>query len=228
MSDKRKRRKGVIFDLDGVLVDSEPLHVEAWQVLFDKQGMQITEEEYRHGIGMTDTDWIAYLFERRGQETDPDWWQAEKRKVYRGVLAAKGKPFAGVVRLVRRLRQEQFALGVASNSWRENIECVLEAADLRDCFTALTGRENVTEPKPSPAPYLRTARAMGVAPKACVAIEDSDLGVRSAQRAGMRAIAVPNSLPPDRLQEADLVVPSLEQADVIVEFCRRNGRARPG
>lgn len=225
MREKCEPSQGVIFDLDGVLVDSEPLHVEAWQRLFDGQGMQVTEEEYRHGIGMTDMAWIAYLFGRRGRETDPAWWQAEKRRIYRGVLAEKGTPFPGVVPLVRRLWQERFALGVASNSWRENIECVLRIADIRCCFAALTGRDDVTQPKPSPEPYLRTAVAMGVAPEACVAVEDSALGIESARRAGMRTIAVPNSLPPERLQEADLLISTLQQADEIVEFCQTNGAA---
>jgi HAD superfamily hydrolase (TIGR01509 family) len=107
-------------------------------------------------------------------------------------------------------------LGVASNSWRENIHTVLETSDLASCFGALTGKEDVTRPKPHPEPYLRTARALGVAAAACTVIEDSDLGLEAARRAGMRAIAVPNSLPPERLALADLIVPTLEDADAVM------------
>ncbi|MBL7223495.1 MAG: HAD family phosphatase [Candidatus Brocadiae bacterium] len=209
---------GVIFDLDGVMVDSEPLHVEAWQALFAREGLEVTHEEYHHGIGMLDADWIDYLFGRRGRSTDATWWQNEKRQIYRGVLAAAVRPFPGVVALVRRLHEAGVALGVASNSWRENIETVLHATALTHCFGVLTGKEDVTRPKPHPEPYLTTAAKLGVPPRHCTVIEDSDLGIQAAKAAGMRCIAVPNSLPPERLAQADWIVDSLDRTEAV---CKR-------
>lgn len=216
-------RQAVIFDLDGVLVDSEPLHIEAWRVLFAREGMDVSDGEYRYGIGMLDADWIAWLFERRGRTTEPAWWQAEKRDIYRGVLAANVRPFPGVVALVRRLEAAGLALAVASNSWRENIETVLNATGLGGCFDVLIGKEDVQRAKPDPEPYLRTARGLGVAPSACTVIEDSALGIRAARRAGMRCIAVPNSLPPERLAEADLILPTLEDGEAVMGFLGMDG-----
>jgi HAD superfamily hydrolase (TIGR01509 family) len=213
------RSRAVIFDLDGVLVDSEPLHVEAWKVLFARHGIAVTDEEYAHGIGMLDADWIRYLFERRGRAADPEWWQDAKRGIYRDILARSVRPFPGVVGLVRRLRPE-FRLAVASNSWRENIETVAEALGLRDCFDVLTGKEDVARAKPHPDAYLTTAARLGVPPAACTVIEDSDLGVRAAKAAGMACIGVTNTLPAERLASADLIVASLADPAPILRLAR--------
>ena len=211
--------RAVIFDLDGIIVDSESLHVDAWNVLFAHHGIAVTDEETDHGIGMLDADWIRYLFARRGEPVDPEWWQEAKREVYAGILKRNVRPFPGVAALVRRLSGE-FRLAVASSSWRENIETVLAAMGLAACFAVLTGKQDVERHKPHPQAYLRTAAALGVAPEACAVIEDSVLGVRAARAAGMRCIAVTNSLPAERLAEADLVVGSLEDADAILRFIR--------
>jgi len=213
------RSRAVIFDLDGVLVDSEPLHVEAWKVLFARQGITVSEEEYRHGIGMLDADWIRYLFERRGQEADPAWWQGAKRGVFQEILSRNVRPFPGVAALVRRLHRE-FPLAVASNSWRQNIETVLRAMHLRECFDVLTGLDDVTHHKPHPEAYLVTAAGLGLSPAACTVIEDSPLGLQAARAAGMRCIAVTHTLPGERLAGADLIVGSLEDAEAIARFAR--------
>lgn len=214
--------KAVIFDLDGVLADSEPLHVEAWRRLFARHGIAVSDEEYAHGIGMLDADWIRYLFGRRGQPVDPTWWQNAKRGVFQEILSRSVRPLPGAERLVRRLWPE-FRLGVASNSWRESIETVLRAMGIRSCFGALTGLEDVERHKPHPDAYLRTAASLGVPPPACTVIEDSALGIRAAKAAGMHCIGVTTTLPAERLAEADLVVSTLEDTDRILEFARGAG-----
>ena len=213
------RPRAVIFDLDGVMVDSEPLHIEAWKVLFARHGISVADEEHEHGIGMLDADWIRYIFARRGQQADPEWWQDAKRRIYRSILARNVRPFPGVAELVARLRGE-FRLAVASSSWRENILTVVEAMGLRQCFDVFTGKEDVERHKPDPQAYQLTAAALGVSPAACTVIEDSLLGVRAAKAAGARCVAVTNSLPAERLAEADLVVASLDDAEPIVRFAR--------
>jgi len=214
--------RAVIFDLDGVLVDSEGLHVDAWKLLFAQQGMTVTDEEYEHGIGMTDVAWIRWLFARRGEPVDASWWQCAKRELYADILARNVRPFPGVLELVDRLAAEGFRLGVASSSWRENIETVVAALRLCGRFGALVGKEDVARHKPDPEAYLLAADRLGVAPRACTVIEDSVLGIRAAAAAGMRCIAVPTSLPAGRLTEADVVFDTLEDADAVVAFARRS------
>jgi HAD superfamily hydrolase (TIGR01509 family) len=212
--------RAVIFDLDGVLVDSEGLHVDAWKLLFGREGTTVSDAEYEHGVGMTDIAWIRWLFERRGKAVDATWWQDAKRAVYGDILKANVRAFPGVPKLVERLWAEGFRLGVASSSWRENIETVVEGLGLADRFEAFVGKEDVARHKPAPDAYLRAARRLGVSPGSCTVLEDSVLGVRAAKAAGMRCIAVPNSLPADRLAEADLVLETLEDADRIIRFAR--------
>ena len=216
MSPPSPATRAVIFDLDGVLVDSEGLHVDAWKTLFARHGIEVTDQEYRDAVGMLDADWIAGLFGRRGQQTDPEWWQAAKRRVYRDILAANVRLFPGVDVLVRALHAAGLRLAVASSSWRENIHTVLDATGLAHCFAVLTGKEDVRRHKPHPEPYLRTARALAVPPAACTVVEDSDIGIEAARRAGMRCIAIPNSLPPEQLAAADAILPSLENPDAVL------------
>jgi len=222
--------RAVIFDLDGVLVDSEGLHVDAWKILFARHGISVSDEEYAHGIGMADVDWIEYLFGRRGsavRRIDPVWWQDAKRVLYRDILAHNVRPFPGVVELVRGLWPE-FRLGVASNSWREDIETVLRGLDIRACFDALTGKEDVARHKPDPEAYVRTAAALGVEPAACAVIEDSPLGIQAAKEAGMRCVGVATTLPAGRLGQADLVLASIEDLEPILRFVRGLGKESVG
>jgi beta-phosphoglucomutase len=169
---------------------------------------------------MTDTAWIQWLFERRGREVDPVWWRDAKRPVFGKLLASDVRPFAGVPELIGRLHGE-FRLAVASSSWRESIEIVVSAMGLAHCFGALVGKQDVERHKPDPQVFLLAAERLGVEPSACTVIEDSDLGVQAAKAAAMRCIAVTNSLPADRLADADLTLASLEDPDPIIRFARR-------
>ena len=211
--------RAVIFDLDGVMVDSEGLHVEAWQVLFDREGIAVADEEHDHGVGMVDADWIRWLFGRRGQQADAVWWSEAKREIYAGILKSNVRPFPGVQELVRRLHGE-FRLAIASNSWREDIETVVGALGVADRFRVLVGKQDVERHKPDPQIYLLAASRLGLPPAACTVVEDSVLGIQAAKAAGVRCIAVTNSLPAQRLAEADLVLDSLEDAETVIHFAR--------
>ncbi|MFP4056110.1 MAG: HAD family hydrolase [Candidatus Brocadiia bacterium] len=219
MSLSANRSGAVIFDLDGVLVDSEPLHVQAWKILFAQHGIDATEEEYAHGIGMRDAEWIQYLFERRGQETDPRWWQEAKRQVFARILERHVRPFEGVPQLIETLHPE-FHLAVASNSWRENIQTVLRAMGVEARFQALVGQEEVERHKPHPEAFLLAASRLGVPGPRCTVIEDSPLGIRAARAAGMPCIGVAKTLPAAQLHEADLVLASLADPEPVVRFAR--------
>lgn len=220
------RTRGVVFDLDGVLVDSEALHVEAWRVLFARRGIALSDEEYAQGVGMADVDWLVWLFARRGLPGDTAPWREEKRGIFQDILAANVRPFPGVVELVRRLRP-RFRLGVASNSWRQNIETVLAALKVADCFDALVGAEDVTHHKPHPEAYQRIAARLGLPPAACVVIEDSPLGIQAAKAAGMRCIGITNSLPAERLTEADQIVTTLADGAAILRLIEAMGEGEP-
>ncbi|MDA0632704.1 HAD family phosphatase [Nonomuraea sp. MCN248] len=200
-----------VFDLDGVLVDSEPVWEEVRRAFVAEHGGTWRADTQSRLMGMSTGEWSAYLHEL-GARFPPD--EIARRVVdlmaerYRDHLPLmRGAPEA-----VRRLA-DHFTLGLASSSPRRLIDVVLESGDLHDCFDATVSTEEVARGKPAPDGYLEAARRLGVEPGACVAVEDSANGLRSADAAGMRVVAVPHPRyppGPDALALAWRVVDDLD------------------
>ncbi|HYA08075.1 MAG TPA: HAD family phosphatase [Gaiellaceae bacterium] len=203
----------VIFDLDGVLLDSEEVWDAVRESYVRERGGRYDAEVQRAMMGMSSREWARYLHESAGVPDDPEAINAE---IVRRMLAAYRERLPlvpGAVEAVRRLA-ERFPLGLASSSNRPLIDTVLELAGLTPPFRATVSSEEVDRGKPAPDVYLETARRVGVAPERCAAIEDSHAGIRSAHAAGMRVVAIPNpSYPPDpeALAHADVVLASLAE-----------------
>ncbi|PZG21240.1 HAD family hydrolase [Nonomuraea aridisoli] len=199
-----------VFDLDGVLVDSEPVWEEVRRAFVADHGGVWQADTQSRLMGMSTAEWAAYLHEL-GVRMEP-------AEIARGVvdqMAARyrdGVPLMpGAVAAVRRL-SVAVTLGLASSSPRRLIDVVLDAAGLTECFAATVSTEEVARGKPAPDGYLEAARRLGVDPGACVAVEDSSNGLRSAHAAGMRVVAVPHPRyppAPDALALAWRVVPAL-------------------
>lgn len=203
--------EAVVFDLDGVLIQSE----EVWDAVRERyvreQGGRYDAEIQRAMMGMSAPEWSRYLHETAGVPDEP----AEiDREVVRRMLAAYRAELPllpGAVEAVRRTAA-LVPLALASSSNREIFEAVLELAGIADCFRATVSSEEVARGKPAPEVYLEAARRLEVAPERCAAVEDSHAGIRSAKAAGMRVVAIPNpSYPPDEdaLAQADVVLRSL-------------------
>ncbi len=211
--------EAVVFDLDGVLIQSEEVWDAVREAYVRERGGRYDEEVQRAMMGMSSTEWSRYLHEAAGIPDEPDEINAE---VVRRMLAAYRDHLPlipGAVEAVRRLAA-RFPLGLASSSNRELIDTVLEVAGLAQYFTATVSSEEVARGKPAPDVYLEAARRLGVAPERCAAVEDSHGGIRSAKSAGMRVVAIPNlSYPPDEeaLALADVTIRSLDEltADVV-------------
>jgi HAD superfamily hydrolase (TIGR01509 family) len=187
----------VIFDLDGVLLDSEQRWNEAKEALVGEAGGTWTDEAATTMMGMSSPEWAAYLRDELGVPLDVREISADVvRRMQEGYEA--GLPLLpGALDAVRALAA-RWPLGLASSSNREIIDVFLDAAGVREMFGATLSSEEVAHGKPAPDVYLATARELGVAPERCVAIEDSSNGLRSAAAAGMTLIAVPNPhYPPD-------------------------------
>ncbi|GAB2938111.1 HAD family hydrolase [Nonomuraea fastidiosa] len=200
-----------VFDLDGVLVDSEPVWEEVRRAYVAGHGGTWQSDTQTRLMGMSTGEWAAYLHELGVQQT-PD-------EIARGVIdemAARyrdGVPLMPkAVETVRRL-SETVTLGLASSSPRRLIDVVLDTAGLKECFAATVSTEEVERGKPAPDGYLEAARRLGADPRGCVAVEDSSNGLRSAYAAGMHVIAVPHPRyppAPDALALAWRVLPSLD------------------
>jgi HAD superfamily hydrolase (TIGR01509 family) len=204
--------RAVVFDLDGVLIDSEQVWDDVREGLARERGGHWHEGAQRDMMGMSSPEWSRYMHDRIGLRESAE--EINRIVVERMVEHYKHGPpwLPGALDAVRRLA-DSFVLGLASSSNRELIDMVLEAGRIADLFTATVSSEEVAAGKPAPDVYLEAARRLGIPPGECTAVEDSHNGIRSAKAAGMRCVAIPNPrFPPgDALNEADLVLGSLAE-----------------
>jgi HAD superfamily hydrolase (TIGR01509 family) len=181
----------VIFDLDGVLLDSEQLWNDAKEALVRDSGGTWREEAPRMMMGMSSLEWSRYLREELGVAMEPEQINREVVRRMRERYASELPLLPGAQAAVVRLA-ERWPLGLASSSNREVIDHALELAGLAGAFSATVSSEEVERGKPAPDVYLDVARRLEVDPGRCVAVEDSSNGLRAAAAAGMATIAVPN------------------------------------
>ena len=201
----------VIFDLDGVLVDSEHVWDAVREELACERGGRWHDRAQADMMGMSSTEWSRYMHDVIGLPEPPQQIDAEVVRRMRERYAQELPLVDGGVDAVRRLAAD-FRLGLASSSNRPLIDAVLEQAGIAGLFKATVSSEEVERGKPAPDVYLEAARRLGVAPERCVAIEDSANGIRSAKAAGMRVVAIPNRRyppPADVLELADTVLDAI-------------------
>ncbi len=208
--------EAVIFDLDGVLIDSEQIWDDARREFVIEQGGRWRDSAQRDMMGMSSVEWSHYLAEQLGVDLPAERISEEVADRLAALYRERLPLLPGAREAVERLAQ-RWPLAVASSSNRGLIDLVLELAGIAACFRATVSSEEVPRGKPAPDVYLAAAGALGVAPDRCAAIEDSRNGIASAAAAGMRVIAVPNPhFPPDReaLAAAAHVVGSLDELTV--------------
>ena len=206
----------VVFDLDGVLLDSEHAWDEVREELAHERGGRWHGRAQADMMGMSSLEWSRYMHDVIGLPESPEEIDAEVVRRMAARYARELPLFEGAPEAVRRLA-ESFRLGLASSSNRSLIDSVLDAAGLMGLFGATVSSEEVARGKPAPDVFLEAARRLGVPPAACTAIEDSGNGIRSAHAAGMRVVAIPNARfppAPEALSLADVVVGSLAEVTV--------------
>ncbi len=207
----------VVFDLDGVLVDSEHVWDEVREELARERGGRWHERAQADMMGMSSTEWSRYMHDVIGLADSPEEINAEVVRHMEARYAEHLPLVDGAVEAVERLGRA-FRLGLASSSNRPLIEVVLEKAGLAELFEATVSSEEVARGKPAPDVFLEAARRLGIPPEACAAIEDSGNGIRAARTAGMLVFAIPNRRyppPADVLALADAVLESL--SDLTIE-----------
>jgi HAD superfamily hydrolase (TIGR01509 family) len=204
--------EGVVFDLDGVLVDSEQVWDEVREQLAHERGGRWSDRAQSDMMGMSSPEWSRYMHDVVGLKESPEEINAE---VVRRLLARYDESLPllpGAVEAVERLAA-RWPLAIASSSNREIIDAVLQRAGIAHFFRATVSSEEVARGKPAPDVYLEAARRLGVEPTVCAAIEDSRNGIRSAHDAGMRVVVIPNAHyppPADALALADVYLKSLD------------------
>lgn len=204
----------VIFDMDGVLVDSEPAFFEAVNDVLTPTGKRIEWEQYQRLLGTSvSTTWAGVL---EMLALDASAVQPYADRYGDVLLEALRRPrglLPGVQALIKELKRRNVSIGLATSSWRAWVEALLGAANLPlATFDALAWREMVERGKPAPDLYLKAAELLGVTPEHCIAVEDTPAGIASAKAAGMYAVqsrAASSAFPP--IEEADLVIDTLSE-----------------
>ncbi len=224
--------KAVIFDFNGVIVDDEYLHFLVFQKVLREERIDFTEQEYFGTyLGLDDKGCFAAVLSDRGRPRKPsEILDLVERKAtyYLEELDRHLRLFPGVPEFVRQLATD-FPLAICSGARRHEIEYVLKKCDLRSSFRVIVSADDGHLGKPDPAGYLATLDALGrqghelggLAARECLAIEDAPKGVQAAHAAGMRCLAVANSQPRKELEQAELVVASLEhvsKGDILCLF----------
>jgi beta-phosphoglucomutase len=217
----------IVFDFDGVLADSEPIHFRLYQELLAPSGVTLTLEEYcSRYLGFDDEGAFQQMAEDYGLilgDEEIEMLIVEKARRFEAIVSGTNVLYPTSAPCVRRLAG-RWPIGIASGATRRDIDVMLRGAKLDAAFRFIVAAGDVDASKPAPDPYLRAAELHGVPPPACVAIEDSRWGLQSAKTAGMRTIAVTHTYPRSELTDADRVVDSLDEVTVaLIEGLTVNG-----
>ncbi len=216
--------QAVLFDFDGVIVNSEPLHFKAFAKTLDEHGILLTElEYYAELLGFDDKGAFKYIFEKYKKPLDPKTFlEVMTRKSKLMMQMIESRQFAalpGVEEFVRGLWRN-YPLAICSGALREEIEAMLIGINLRDCFSIITAAEDVSVGKPDPMGYLLTTRLLAekskkkLEPANCLIVEDAPSVTKSVREVGFPVLAVTTSYPAEKLGDANWIVPSLEPSVV--------------
>jgi HAD superfamily hydrolase (TIGR01509 family) len=211
-----KRFAAVIFDMDGVIVDSEPLHQKAFETLFDELG-----KKHDHGIvfhefyGRSDTVTLKHFIEKHRLPFELEDLTQRKLKYFLRYLREHRPVFKELHTLVPELAQ-RYKLGVASSNFRHIIDVVMDISGLRQHFNVIVGYEDIRFTKPDPEIYFTAAKRLNVRPSQCCVIEDAALGVQAAKMAGMTCIGLTTSLPAEKLSRADFIAKNYDDVRAVL------------
>lgn len=223
----RRDIRAVLFDFDGVLVQSMERHAEAYRQVLAPLGITgVTDLDVFRLEGKKSTEVLALLAKNRGRAdllSRIDELGEEKNKRYR----AMGVPpfYPGAERLVRRLKREGYRVAVVTGTSRKNFEHIV--GDLAPEFDAVVTADDVRRTKPNPEPYLSAARALQVSPRDCLVVENAILGIQAGLAAGARVVAVPTTLPPEDLWEANAILHNLEDVLHVLNLEPHPGARAP-
>ncbi len=206
-------KQAVLWDMDGVLVDTGELHYQTWVDALARYEIGFPREQFAATFGMNNRGTLTTLL---GKPPDPAFLAEVsdiKEKRFREEIRGNAHPLPGVLAWLEELRKLGMRQAVASSAPQENVDVLIDELGIRGYMDAIVAAADLPW-KPDPAVFLKAARLVNVPPEGCVVIEDAIPGVEAAKRAGMKCIAVLTSNPPEALQKADVITPTLEQLPV--------------
>lgn len=208
MKDYDLSQYGVLWDLDGVLIESSQQHLDSWISVLPRFGLKMSRELHEQTFGMNNREILTIML---GEPPEADLLRrisSAKESAFREIIKGTVEPLVGAVELLEKLYTVKVRQAIASSAPEENIHVVVEELKIGGYFQALVSGHDLPA-KPNPAVYLEAARQIELGPEACVVVEDAVVGVRGAKKAGMRAVGVTTTHAAEALRDADLVVVSL-------------------
>ncbi len=204
-----------LFDMDGVIVDSNPFHKISLRQFCQQHGFDLSEEQLRERIyGRTNKDWIPAVFGRISSE-QVAIYAAEKEALFREIYADSIQPLAGLLPFLQHLERYGILRAIATSAPRENVDFTLDKTGIRSFFSIILDESHVERGKPDPDIYLKTAAAVGLPPSQCIVLEDSLSGIESGLAAGCKVVAISTTHSKDELQAAHLVIPDFDGIDPL-------------
>jgi beta-phosphoglucomutase family hydrolase len=201
--------EAVLWDLDGVLVDTARFHFQAWRQLFDELGRSFGEDEFRRTFGLrNDLIFRAELPDTSAEEMER--LSEHKEALFRRFAAGTVTPLPGALELVLRAGEGGRRMALVTSTPRANIDFVLGQTGLAEAFETIVAAEDVSRGKPDPEGYLLAAGRLGVPPERCLVIEDAPGGIEAGRRAGMQTLAVTTTHSREELAAADTIVGGLD------------------
>jgi beta-phosphoglucomutase family hydrolase len=204
----------IIFDMDGILVDSNPFHLRKWADLFRAHGVAFDPQELPKVVlgPPNEVTFRRYFGEPLTREQLAELGE-ELEENFRRAIGPHARAFPGVRRFLEECHAQSLPMAVASAAIAKNVHFLLAALGLRDYFRVVLAVDEISHPKPDPEIYLKAAAKLGLEPSVCVVVEDSFVGIAAAKRAGMKCIAVASTFSPEDLRDqtqADLIVPNFQ------------------
>ena len=195
---------GIVFDLDGTLADTEPLHIDTWLVILNNLGLKFDESWMHQWIGLSDRLVAEHVCEHYLKKQSVESLQQLKQQTYRNRAITEVKLFDQVEDYLHEITQF-VPIALATNSSQDDVSAVFQATNLQRHLKVIVTANDVTNLKPHPEPYQSASFKLGLEPSLCFALEDSPAGIHSAKSAGLFAIGVENSHPSEKLKEANLI-----------------------
>ena len=199
----------VIFDVDGVLSDTGPVHYESWKKLADEIGVEFNWEFFEETFGQKSVPITRKLVGEVPSSRKIKKWADLKEYYYREMVKDKLEPLSGVLTLLKDLRREGFKLAVGSSGPPANVDLLLKSLNIKHFFDIIITSADVSKSKPSPDAFLKVAKKLNITSEHCLVIEDAPVGIEAAKRANMKVIALTTTHPQEDLKDADLILSEL-------------------
>ncbi len=224
--EQKDKKWGVIFDMDGVLIDSYRTHFISWKKALNRYGLDITEEQFSSTFGQTNKDILSKLF----PFLDLDKIKViseEKERIFRQLIKEDFPEMEGASDLIRSIHENGGLLGIGSSAPLENIKTVLSLLPAGRYFQAIVSGSDISHGKPHPEVFLKTAEKLGISPSLCVVIEDAPAGIEAAKRAGCSVVGLVGTVSKDQLKDADMIIDSLKELNphkLLALICRKKNQ----